>query len=177
MKWSVDQLKRWRGQPFIIDETVNVTGLKERDPEIRDVSPVHVQGEATVREDFATFHLHLSGQMVLPCSLTLEDVDYPFSIDTIETFQFETQHIDWEIDDNEEVHQVENNVVDLLPAVKENILLAVPIKVEGKQAAIKPSGEGWQVVSEDSKKKQVDPRMAKLATLLEKNKQNETDKK
>lgn len=61
--------------------------------------------------------------MILPCALTLEDVDYPFDIDSTEVFSFEKP------DPLEDVHEAKKDVVDFTPIVFSNIMLEVPMRV------------------------------------------------
>ncbi|HEY4552152.1 MAG TPA: DUF177 domain-containing protein, partial [Bacillaceae bacterium] len=62
MKWTVIQLQKFRENGMEIDETVNVAQeLKLRDPEIRDVTPVHVTGRADINSQKVTFQLRLTG--------------------------------------------------------------------------------------------------------------------
>ena len=104
--------------------------------------------------------------MVLPCSRTLVDVPYPFTIATKELFRF---HKTDDIED-EDVHIAEDDTVDLTPIVKEEILLEIPMQIfcetEQKKGAAPQVGKDWQVISEEDKKNQIDPRLADLKKLL-----------
>jgi uncharacterized protein len=126
LKWTISQLQKIRDKHLQIDEIVDVTDIKERDPQIRDVSPMKVTGRADIGSTKVTFHLHLSGKFILPCSRTLVDVNYPIDIETTETFLFKTAGIEYDGDD---VTIVEGDVVDLLPVIKENLLLEIPMQV------------------------------------------------
>jgi len=156
-----------------IDEIVDVTDIKERDPQIRDVSPIKVTGRADIGSTKVTFHLHLSGKFILPCSRTLVDVNYPIDIETTETFLFKTAGIEYDGDD---VTIVEGDVVDLLPVIKENLLLEIPMQVfcedVNSEEAAPQSGNDWTVISEEENKQKVDPRFAKLADFFENNKES-----
>jgi uncharacterized protein len=169
MKWSIDQLKRLKAQGIKLDETVDVHDLTKVNNDIRDISPVSVTGEADFYSNAVSFRLQLKGTMVLPCSKTLVDVDFPFSIQSIETFQLESGNVEWEEEADEQIHQVEGNTVDLLPAIKESILLEVPMRVVSPNAEAEQSGKGWEIVSENQKKDQIDPRLADLAKFFEGN--------
>lgn len=168
MKWSVEELLRLGNEKLLINEEVNVGSVKERDEQIRHISPVHVQGEAYLNHSVISFHLHLTGEMVLPCSLTLEDVDYPFSIDTIETFPIEQTSIELEEEENEVIHEFEGQTIDLMPIIEENLLLSIPMKIVHPQAKMISSGEGWDIVTGEEKDDKIDPRMAKLANFFKK---------
>ena len=109
MKWTVSQLQKIRDKELKIDEMVDVTDIKERDAQIRDVSPIKVTGRADISSTEITFHLHLSGEFILPCSRTLVDVKYPIDIDTTETFLLKSAGFDYNGDD---MTVVEGDVVD-----------------------------------------------------------------
>ncbi|RID87682.1 DUF177 domain-containing protein [Peribacillus asahii] len=173
MKWTISQLQKIRDKHLQIDEIVDVTDIKERDPQIRDVSPIKVTGRADIGSTKVTFHLHLSGKFILPCSRTLVDVNYPIDIETTETFLFKTAGIEYDGDD---VTIVEGDVVDLLPVIKENLLLEIPMQVfcedVNSEEAAPQSGNDWTVISEEENKQKVDPRFAKLADFFENNKES-----
>ncbi|MFJ8244089.1 YceD family protein [Peribacillus asahii] len=173
MKWTISQLQKIRDKHLQIDEIVDVTDVKERDPQIRDVSPIKVTGRADIGSTKVTFHLHLSGKFILPCSRTLVDVNYPIDIETTETFLFKTAGIEYDGDD---VTIVEGDVVDLLPVIKENLLLEIPMQVfcedVNLEEAAPQSGNDWTVISEEENKQKVDPRFAKLADFFENNKES-----
>ena len=90
--------------------------------------------------------------MILPCALTLEDVDYPFDIDSTEVFSFEKP------DPLEDVHEAKKDVVDFTPVVFSNIMLEVPMRVVKDDANIKKILDG----QEDNDEEYIDPRLAKL---------------
>ena len=173
MKWTISQLQKIRDKHLQIDEIVDVTDIKERDPQIRDVSPIKVTGRADIGSTKVTFHLHLSGKFILPCSRTLVDVNYPIDIETTETFLFKVAGIEYDGDD---VTIVEGDVVDLLPVIKENLLLEIPMQVfcedVNSEEAAPQSGNDWTVISEEENKQKVDPRFAKLADFFENNKES-----
>ena len=173
MKWTISQLQKIRDKHLQIDEIVDVTDIKERDAQIRDVSPMKVTGRADIGSTKVTFHLRLSGKFILPCSRTLVDVNYPIDIETTETFLFKTAGIEYDGDD---VTIVEGDVVDLLPVIKENLLLEIPMQVfcedVNLEEAAPQSGNDWTVISEEENKQKVDPRFAKLADFFENNKES-----
>jgi len=173
LKWTISQLQKIRDKHLQIDEIVDVTDIKERDPQIRDVSPIKVTGRADIGSTKVTFHLHLSGKFILPCSRTLVDVNYPIDIETTETFLFKVAGIEYDGDD---VTIVEGDVVDLLPVIKENLLLEIPMQVfcedVNSEEAAPQSGNDWTVISEEENKQKVDPRFAKLADFFENNKES-----
>jgi len=175
MKWTVQQLRRFQHKEMAIDETVDVSDLKQIDTLIRDLSPVRVQGKADIGSTKFTFHLTLSGTMVLPCSRTLVDVAYPFSIETTETFFVDSGAF---VEMNEDTHIVTGETIDLNPIIRELILLEIPLQLIADSPAADGApqhGEGWDVLSEEQWEKameeraanRVDPRLRGLAKFFE----------
>ncbi|MDQ0244211.1 uncharacterized protein J2S09_001777 [Bacillus fengqiuensis] len=168
MKWSVHQLYKLQQKGLKLDEYVDVSDVKEVDPQIREVKPVHVTGRADISSAKVTFHLNISGEMILPCSRTLVDVPYPFHVETTETFLLKP--VEFELE--EDVHYVKGEVVDLDPIIKEHILVEVPMQVFSDnphvEGAAPQSGRDWEVVAEQEKTNQIDPRLAALQDFFKK---------
>jgi len=174
MKWTVLQLQKFRDVELEIDQMVDVSkDLKQRDPEIRSASPIHVTGTARIDSQKAVLHLHLTGNLVLPCSRTLVDVTYPINIRSTETFLIKP--VEYSSSEDEEVHEPIEGVVDLIPVIEELILLEVPMQViseDAKNTETLQTGKDWEVMTEDQFKLEqqrstkIDPRLAGLAALL-----------
>lgn len=167
MKWSIHQLHQLQTKGLAIEETVDVSDLKQIDKLIRDISPIHVEGRADISATKFTFHLTIEGTMVLPCSRTLVDVSYPFTIQTTETFFLN----DYDVTPDEDTHLVQGDTIDLLPIVKELVLLEIPLQVfaeENVQGGAPQSGVGWEVITEEQVKTKIDPRLAGLAKFFDK---------
>ena len=176
MKWSIHQLQKYRQGAMPLDEAVNLESVKKRNPEIRDIKPVHVTGSCVIGSKKLTCHFHLEGVMTLPCSRTWEDVDYPFSIETDEQFSWDETVL--AADDT--IHPVIGEVVDPTPVFEELILLEVPLQIISEKAEDMTSaeGKGWSYTTDEEyealqleeKKKKVDPRLAGLAEFFDSDK-------
>lgn len=170
MKWTISQLQKYRNKDFPVDETVRVDEIKEVDSSIRDVSPMHITGRVDISATKVTFHLRIEGHLILPCSRTLVDVHYPVNVETTETFLLGAP--DYEAEE-EEVHQLKGDVIDLMPAIREILLLEVPMQVfcedDDSKDGAPQSGKDWEVLREEEKPKKVDPRLAGLAKFFEQN--------
>lgn len=169
MKFSITNL---RNETYVgavsFDELVDVSDLKLLNNDIRDINPVRVKGICTMDKEELVFSFSINGEMTLPCARTLVDVLYPFDIRATEIF---TTALEVEEEDEEDgVHQILEETLDLTPYIKENIVLAMPYRVFSDEKAIE-GGEGWSFSMEDDyeKKKQetIDPRLAKLQRLLD----------
>ncbi|GAK04064.1 ribosomal protein L32p [Geomicrobium sp. JCM 19037] len=173
MRWTIQQLLTSRSERVDIDKVVDVTELTERDRELRHVSPVRVHGYVMIDRQYATFHLHAEGSMTLPCARTLRDTIVPFDIAFTERFRIDGAPIS---NEDETLHEPENGYVDLLPYIKENILLAIPIRVinddQDPSDDTPNQGNGWEIVLDEDHKKTdektaVDPRLKDLAKFFE----------
>ncbi len=120
---------------------------------ILDMGEITVQGSLTFNEGY-WLTLSIEGTMVLPCSLTLEPVDYPFNI-----------KLDENIDEFIENSKKTQKTIDILPIIWENILMEIPMKVISPNAKnMKTKGDGWELIT-DSEEKGVNS-LAKLKDLL-----------
>lgn len=168
LKWNMQQLRAAKHRQFSFDETVNLDRLKEVNEEIRSVSPVQVRGEAIFTGNVVRFPLHITGTLILPCSRTLADVEFPFDLTVEEQFT----ESDYVAASDEDIHLIEGETVDLLPFVEEHILLEMPMQVfaeDGEQGEAPPQGKGWELITEpEAQEKKVDPRLADLAKFFDK---------
>ena len=122
---------------------VNVTGLGRLDMKNRQLYV-----------DFT-----IKGQMILPCAVSLENVDYPFTIDSSTVFAF------YKPEEDEDVIEVKRDTVDLTPIVFQEIMMDVPMRIVKEGATLKTKGNGWKVLNEEDIQQDedyIDPRLAKL---------------
>ncbi|OEH93937.1 YceD family protein [Bacillus solimangrovi] len=171
MKWHVSELNKYRKEGFTFNKTVDVSDLKEFNAEVREVSPVHVTGEVHFAGAKAIFTMQIKGELILPCARSLADVNYPFEIEAREIFSLNSES--YSEDTDEDIHEIDGEVLDLTPIIRENILLEIPMQVfsdnpnsEGKAPM---SGKGWEVITEEQKEERIDPRLEKLQQFFNKN--------
>ncbi|WP_175615364.1 YceD family protein [Piscibacillus halophilus] len=174
MKFSLQKIKR--EAPYDFEDTVNVDELESMDNDIRNITDVKVKGEATVQGESFTFRYTVKGTMTLPCARTLVDVPYQFDVQAVDRFTT----VEYEAKNNEDIHFINQEVLDLLPYIKENILLEVPIRVYSDEATIDnivSEGSGWDLLQEDEheelkakheeeEKEKVDPRLSSLKNFF-----------
>lgn len=173
MKWSIHQLQKYRQGPMPLDEAVDLASVKKRNPEIRDISPVHVTGSCSIGSKKLTCHFQLEGTMTLPCARTWEDVKYPFSIETDEQFSWDEAILATD----DEIHPVVGDVIDPTPLFEELVLLEVPLQVfsDNADGMKQTEGKGWSYSTDDEhqarlleeQENKVDPRLADLAKFFE----------
>lgn len=156
-------------EPFVFDEMVDVSELAlSNNNDIRKIDPVRVKGMCTVDGKELIFSFSIEGEMILPCARTLIDVPYAFNIHATEIFT--TNSVISEEDEEDEVHVIEEEMIDLKPYILEHIVLETPYRVFSDEEAIE-EGEGWSFRLEDEHQEEeaekIDPRLAKLGQLLE----------
>ena len=173
MKWSIHQLRKFKQGAIPLDEVVDLGSVKERNSEIRAISPVQLTGYCTVGSKKISFHFRLEGSLTLPCARTWEDVHFPFSIESDEEYSWD----EYELAHDDEIHPVKGETIDPMPVFEELILLAIPLQVycDDAENMTEASGTGWsyttdeeyneQLVEEQEKK--TDPRLADLARFFE----------
>lgn len=139
---------------IIIDQKVTFSQQDLEKAGILKMSEINVQGEITNHIGEYTLTLNIKGTMVLPCSLTLEPVDYPFSLEIEENLE--------ELIENFKKNQ---KTIDILPIIWENILMEIPMKVISPKAKdMKKEGDGWELITDSEK--EGNHSLAKLKDLL-----------
>lgn len=174
MKWSIHQLSKFRRDGMPVDAIVQLDDVMERNSDIRKVSPIHVTGQCTFSTSQMTCQLHLSGELVLPCARTWEDVNYPIEVDTVEIFSWVDEALRGNEED-EDIHYVDGDVIDATPVLEELVLLEVPMQVfKDNSERRERDGKGWTYKTDDqlvlqkqNDEPKVDPRLADLAKFLD----------
>ena len=130
---------------------------------LRNLKDVEVSGSLTYDDssDLVDAFLHIEGVMVVPCAITNEDVDYPFTAEGDVIYAFH------KVDKDGDIIEAKGDVIELMPQVFQTIILEIPLKVVKEGLKEYPKGDGWEVISEEDlekqKSKEIDPRLAKLA--------------
>ena len=134
---KIDLRKLYALNKLSIDEEVIIPEEYYKNAGVRSLSKVKVNGDVTVNyEENIELHLNVSGEFIIPCAITLDDVIVPFN-----TF------IEEEIDQNKLNDEF---FLDLLDVLWENIVLEIPVRVvkEGVKSE-DLHGEGWELVSNE----------------------------
>ena len=161
LKYNLQWIVKHRGK-FEFEEGLTFPPeLFDQYAQINDLKDIIVSGtgDLDLKDKRLYVDLNIKGTMILPCAVTLEDVDYPFEINSTEVFAFEKP------DPLEDVHEVKKDIVNLTPVVFENIMLEVPMRVVKDDANIKSEGKGWKILDSSTSEKNeeyIDPRLAKL---------------
>ena len=104
---------------------------------ILELNNLHLTGSVfRDSSDLITLKATLSGNMILPDSISLEPVNYPFSCEIEENLQENSQKLE--------------NILDITEILWQNIMLEVPLKFTLVESFDEYQGDGWKLVSEDS---------------------------
>lgn len=127
-----------------IDEIINYEADYLENTDIISISPVKVLGMIS-KDDIGNLNLniHVNGEMILPCSVSLEPVNFPFSFNLDEVIT----------EKNENNLKKDINTLELKPYLWENILVEIPLRIVSDNAYKKEyKGDGWQLIDNNTKK-------------------------
>ena len=134
MKIDLNLINRLGKEEF--NEDIDINLLDFSHTEIIRINNIHFEGVASIDyvDDLLLEGL-LIGEMVLPCSISLEEVDYPFEI-----------KIEENLGNFDEILKKNKNSLEILSIICENIVLEIPMKVVKKGIDISNiSGNGWEL--------------------------------
>ena len=143
---------------IVIDDTVSFGEEYIKNTPIVRCDDITVKGRAyySVTNEIV-FDCKVNGNLVLQDAMDLEEVNYPINLEISEILS--------ENDDEKDQNQIKT--LDIMDILWQNIVLEVPISFrKDPDKKYQMSGEGWELVDEESKK--LDPRLAPLLELLEK---------
>ncbi len=117
--------------------------------DIEKLSDVHLKGEIAKNDQNEVILTGvLSGVMTILDSISLEEVNYPFSIELEENL--------------DEIVGKGKNSIDILDILWQNIVLEVPLRYTEVTDYSKYSGDGWRLISEEELKYENNPFQALL---------------
>ena len=147
---------------IIIDESLTIDPELYKNTSIKELKPVKLSGKIFYNvSDEIELDIDAEGVMILEDSITLDPIDYPYSIHINEIISSENEEI-------KEYYQNSKNTLDIMPILWQNIVLEVPISIT-KEKDAHLSGEGWEL--NNNKEDNIDPRLAELSKLLDEGKE------
>ncbi|PTG92595.1 DNA-binding protein [Staphylococcus chromogenes] len=169
MKWSITQLRKYQGQPFKFNQTVEFNDLVGA-LGLLDLSPIHIEGELNVKSNEVVANVHLTGTYTMACARTLKPVEVPLDTTSVEVFDLDGLYED---EDDEHYHLATDGIINLRAIAEEIVMLEKPMRVIAEDSdEMLTGGQGWEVVdetqildndpSQDESHKKVDPRLQKL---------------
>ena len=163
MKWAKRDLERLPLEGEEIQVSLNFT--EDEIPaymNMRRVESCEVNSNLSydVHSNLLMADLNVKGKMILPCSISFVDVPISFKTTSKLVYSFNP------VDDDSDIIVIDGEVLDFKPEVLGLIWLEVPAVVISKKIKELPSGEGWEVLTEEEfgrrKDQKIDPRLAKI---------------
>ena len=133
---------------IVIDGYYELSDDYYKNTEIKNLSRIKVNGKITRKEN-ADFELAdyvectISGDMLIPDSISLKDV----------TYQFTSEYNDF-LSENSLKNE---NLLDILAFLWENIVLEIPLQFTEEEDFSKYQGNGWRLISEEELNKENNP--------------------
>ncbi len=137
---KIDLFKLNNFNSVSIDENISIPEEYDLNKAgIRKIENLHVSGTISIDyEDEIVADLTVTGDFILPCAVSLEDVLYPINV-----------KIEENMGKFEDFYNKNKNTLDILPFIWENIVSEVPIRVvKDEYKDFKQSGNGWEVISD-----------------------------
>lgn len=104
--------------------------------EVIKINPVKVNGNIIRDEELDdTVKCTIEGSMIIPDSISLEEIEYPFNLEYNDKL--------------EEIYKKDENTLDIFSFLWENIVLEVPLQFTKVDDLSKFHGDGWRLISED----------------------------
>lgn len=181
MKWSLSELKQAKNKPIEFKTTLNLEkDLRQRCPEIIQVSPIQIEGSFTVDQRGVLGNFNIKTMVTMPSTRTFQPVQVPLNFNFSEYYVSHYQKDLSAFDDLDVVIVLEQDVLVLEDLVVDNILVQIPMQIlseEERQAEITsmPQGNHWEVFTEQQVKdhvthsNKIDPRMEKLKDFFKDN--------
>lgn len=140
MKWTTHELIKLENINNKIDVEVDLSEYIIGTDIIR-MSTVEIIGDFEIvdSEEFV-FYLDIRCTLVLPCALTLDEVEYFVDLSVEEVFS---------MNKNDDSNMIEGITIDLLPIIWSNILLEKPMRVLSSNAYDKVNFENTKFEEED----------------------------
>jgi uncharacterized protein len=134
---KIDLRKLYTLNNLQINNEITIPKEKYTNMGIIRMSEVNVIGKIMIDYDNnINVNLEASGTMIMPCAISLEEVEVPFKT-----------HIEETIEENTLNDQI---ALDLFDILWENIVLEIPIRVIKKGIQRKDlQGKGWKLESEE----------------------------
>ena len=162
MLLDLTKLQNRKENELIFNEVISLDEELYKETDIRSLSPLDVSINIhRVTDSDYSMDLNIKGTMILPCSVTLKDVNYPFEVKT----ELKVSNND---ENDEEYVKIMQNNIDIIPIIWQNIILEVPLKVISPDVkAENLQGDGWKFITEEKvEEKDIDPRLEKLKEFL-----------
>ena len=153
-------------EEVVIDDDVNIPKEWFEGTQIRDLKDVKFVGEVTKLYD-GDYQItgKLTGVMVLPDNITLEDVDVNLLSEIEEKFSEKGCY-------EEKFLEIVQNRLDITEFLWQNILVEIPLKViSEKNEGLTLEGNGWRLITEEELNKSNNSPFSELSKIFDSRKE------
>lgn len=160
MKYTKLDFLNASGHKIEVDETISVIDSDFlHHTQVKSIPSIHIEGSLQFDGSALVFSdLKLDGVMIVPDSITDEDVEVEFDTESQDTYSFSPVQ-----ESDEDIIVVKHDTIDINPAVLQAVLFEAPMSISRLPRDQYPKGEGWQLLSDqDPKEEKIDPRWEKL---------------
>lgn len=164
MNFLRSELEQLGSSQFQIDEDLRID--LDDHPRCEEILNAHASGYAFYDEHDRELAVDVtvSGEMIVPCAITLKPLPYDFETKYQEVFSFyEAEH------EEDDIIHITGEEIDLKPYLRSAVIADIPMKVIDPELKEYPKGDGWEVITEEQfakeKEDEIDPRLAKLKEL------------
>lgn len=160
VKWTKHELFALKEQELDFDSEISFPEIPAQ-MGIRRLENIQVTGTLFYEKDndHILAQLQITGTMIVPCAITLDDVDYAFNTSADLVYGFNEE-------DDPDVFLIPKDGLDLSEGILNAIWLEKPITLVKPGLKSYPKGEGWEIITEEdyqkSKSSALDPRLAIL---------------
>jgi len=144
---------------LFISQDVTLDKSLYENAEIIDIKNLHIEGNVNYDyENNLVINLDVNGSFILEDSITLEEIDYPFTCIVEEKISNISEYCG-------DFFEKSKNTLDISEILWENIVLEIPISATNVDTdELSLSGDGWELKNKDEEK--IDPRLAILTELF-----------
>jgi len=167
MNIKVVDLNHRKGEPLAFSTTLDPKELKDRHQEIRGLTPVEATGEAVQLGGLYYVKGDMDATAKFVCARCLKPFEQHLAVAFSETFAPEDAEVDFDEDDD--VHMVTGEEIELDPVLQEDFLLAVPdfpLCDEDCKGLCPSCGVNRNEEACACKNERIDPRLAGLADFF-----------
>jgi len=172
---NVKQCLESKGKELTLEHSYELPQLIQRNKQILSLSPILFTGKGQMQSGIFAIHGTLTGSITVSCSRCLGELSIPIQQTVEERFNIQAKLGTAEENEEQEIHEVVGQEIDLLPYIENEVLLALPTfpVCESEEVCkdnLPQEGKDWNVLTEQMKKDKVDPRLADLAKYFDQEK-------
>lgn len=142
-----------------LNEEIKIDDELLKENKIIELNNTNISGRITKSIDDYNLDLVLTGEMILPCSISLKPVSHPFEVEIKGCVGDLLEEIG-------EIAKKTQNTIDIFPIIWENILMEIPMRIVSPDLDdVITEGEGWRLINEEVRN-DVNPELQKLKDLF-----------